>query len=91
MCFSLFPKEVLSAPKRFYLFQFRSRCDPELPVIAHFHEWQTGIGVIALRTENVQVATIFTTHATLLGRYLCAANVDFYNNLEKVPLPFVLC
>jgi glycogen(starch) synthase len=29
------------------------------------------------------MATIFTTHATLLGRYLCAGNVDFYNNLHK--------
>lgn len=25
---------------------------------------------------------MFTTHATLLGRYLCAGSVDFYNNLQ---------
>jgi len=36
------------------------------------------------RLRQIDVATIFTTHATLLGRYLCAANVDFYNNLDKV-------
>jgi glycogen(starch) synthase len=30
----------------------------------------------------VEIATIFTTHATLLGRYLCAGDVDFYNNLK---------
>lgn len=30
------------------------------------------------------MATVFTTHATLLGRYLCAGNADFYNNLDKV-------
>ena len=29
---------------------------------------------------------MFTTHATLLGRYLCAANVDFYNNLANFDL-----
>ena len=34
--------------------------------------------------KHVDVATIFTTHATLLGRYLCAANLDFYNNLPYV-------
>jgi glycogen(starch) synthase len=28
------------------------------------------------------VTTVFTTHATLLGRYLCAGSVDFYNNLQ---------
>lgn len=50
---------------------------------AHFHEWQTGVGLIALRTRKLDVATVFTTHATLLGRYLCAGNTDFYNNLDK--------
>lgn len=52
-------------------------------MIAHFHEWQAGIGLIAIRTRHLNVATVFTTHATLLGRYLCAGNIDFYNNLGK--------
>ncbi|KAG7456203.1 hypothetical protein MATL_G00249230 [Megalops atlanticus] len=52
-------------------------------VIAHFHEWQAGAGLILCRSRKIPMATIFTTHATLLGRYLCAANVDFYNNLDK--------
>lgn len=52
--------------------------------MTHFHEWQAGVGLIALRTRHVDVATVFTTHATLLGRYLCAGNTDFYNNLDKV-------
>jgi glycogen(starch) synthase len=30
----------------------------------------------------MDLTTIFTTHATLLGRYLCAGSVDFYNNLQ---------
>jgi glycogen(starch) synthase len=34
------------------------------------------------KIRNIDIATIFTTHATLLGRYLCAGNVDFYNNLH---------
>ncbi|XP_025196228.1 glycogen [starch] synthase [Melanaphis sacchari] len=55
-------------------------------VVAHFHEWQAGIGLIALRTKKEPIATVFTTHATLLGRYLCAGNTDFYNNLDKFNL-----
>ena len=55
-------------------------------IVSHFHEWQAGIGLIALRTWKVPVATVFTTHATLLGRYLCAGNTDFYNNLKKVSI-----
>jgi glycogen(starch) synthase len=30
----------------------------------------------------MDLTTVFTTHATLLGRYLCAGSVDFYNNLQ---------
>lgn len=56
---------------------------PPPRIVAHFHEWQAGCGLIALRTRHVEVATVFTTHATLLGRYLCAGKTDFYNNLAK--------
>ncbi|XP_015445475.1 glycogen [starch] synthase, liver isoform X2 [Pteropus alecto] len=52
-------------------------------VIAQFHEWQAGTGLVLSRARKLPIATIFTTHATLLGRYLCAANIDFYNHLDK--------
>uniref|UniRef100_A0A8D0CPD2 Glycogen [starch] synthase n=1 Tax=Sander lucioperca TaxID=283035 RepID=A0A8D0CPD2_SANLU len=55
----------------------------KLNVIGHFHEWQAGPGVILSRSRKIPMATVFTTHATLLGRYLCAGNADFYNNLDK--------
>ncbi|CAH0549333.1 unnamed protein product [Brassicogethes aeneus] len=57
--------------------------DKQPKIVTHFHEWQAGVGLIVLRTRKVEVATVFTTHATLLGRYLCAGNTDFYNNLDK--------
>eukprot|EP00062_Callorhinchus_milii_P024358 gi/632984238/ref/XP_007909041.1/ PREDICTED: glycogen [starch] synthase, muscle-like [Callorhinchus milii] len=50
-------------------------------VVVHFHEWLSGVGLVLCRTRKLPVATVFTTHATLLGRYLCAGSVDFYNNL----------
>lgn len=56
---------------------------PTPRIVAHFHEWQAGLGLIVLRTRQIDVATVFTTHATLLGRYLCAGKIDFYNNLDK--------
>ncbi|AWO97851.1 putative glycogen [Scophthalmus maximus] len=52
-------------------------------VICHFHEWQAGPGLILSRSRKIPMATVFTTHATLLGRYLCAGNTDFYNNLGR--------
>ncbi|RKO98151.1 hypothetical protein CXG81DRAFT_11100, partial [Caulochytrium protostelioides] len=54
----------------------------ERAIIAHFHEWLAGVALILIRKRDLPLATIFTTHATLLGRYLCAGDVDFYNNLK---------
>ncbi|KZV65647.1 glycosyltransferase family 3 protein [Peniophora sp. CONT] len=51
-------------------------------VIAHFHEWQAGVAIPLCRKRHIDVTTVFTTHATLLGRYLCAGSVDFYNNMQ---------
>uniref|UniRef100_A0A8C2X901 Glycogen [starch] synthase n=1 Tax=Cyclopterus lumpus TaxID=8103 RepID=A0A8C2X901_CYCLU len=50
-------------------------------IVAHFHEWLAGLGLVLCRHRKLPIATIFTTHATLLGRYLCAGSVDFYNKL----------
>lgn len=57
--------------------------DSEHAVVAHFHEWLAGVALPLCRKRQLDVTTIFTTHATLLGRYLCAGNVDFYNNLQN--------
>ncbi|RAO68629.1 uncharacterized protein BHQ10_004641 [Talaromyces amestolkiae] len=51
-------------------------------VIAHFHEWLAGVALPLTKKRHMDLTTIFTTHATLLGRYLCAGSVDFYNNLQ---------
>lgn len=53
-------------------------------IVAHFHEWMAGVGLIMLHLWKIDVATVFTTHATLLGRFLCAGATDFYNNLDKI-------
>lgn len=66
------------------LLQFRKNLGGEPYIVAHFHEWLAGIGLIGCRTTHLDVSTIFTTHATLLGRYLCAGSADFYNNLDQV-------
>lgn len=57
--------------------------DRERAVIAHFHEWLAGVAITLCRKRRIDVTTVFTTHATLLGRYLCAGSVDFYNNLQN--------
>jgi phosphorylase/glycogen(starch) synthase len=40
------------------------------PVIVHAHEWMTGSSLLYLKPRLPSVGTVFTTHATMLGRAL---------------------
>lgn len=42
-------------------------------VVAHAHEWITGSALLHLKRRAPQVGTVFTTHATVLGRALASA------------------
>jgi glycogen synthase len=53
----------------------------DLPVIAHFHEWMAGLPILDIRRDNMPVKTIFTTHATQLGRHLAINSPMFYAHL----------
>ena len=53
----------------------------ENSVIAHFHEWMAGLPIPGIRKENLNIKTVFTTHATLLGRYLAMNDPEFYDHL----------
>ncbi|XP_078530196.1 glycogen [starch] synthase, liver isoform X1 [Lissotriton helveticus] len=66
-----------------FLKEITDQLQDQTNIITHFHEWQSGAGLILSRYRKIPIATIFTTHATLLGRYLCAGNADFYNRLEQ--------
>ena len=50
-------------------------------IVAHFHEWMAAIPIPELRKANIPVSITFTTHATLLGRYLAMNDPEFYNHL----------
>jgi glycogen(starch) synthase len=53
----------------------------ENKLIAHFHEWMAGIPIPGLRKANLNIKIVFTTHATLLGRYLAMNDQNFYDHL----------
>lgn len=52
-------------------------------VIAHFNEWQMGMGVLYLKKNAPKIATVFTTHATSMGRSIAGNNLPLYNNLTS--------
>lgn len=50
-------------------------------IIAHIHEWMAATGIPDLRKKDTQIRIVFTTHATLLGRYLAGNDPQFYTHL----------
>ena len=51
-------------------------------VIAHFDEWTTGMGLLYVKSYLPSVKTIFTTHATSIGRSICGNNKPLYDYLK---------
>lgn len=53
------------------------KADPS-HVDAHFNEWTTGMGLLYLRLIMPEAATLFTTHATSIGRSICGNGKNLY-------------
>lgn len=51
--------------------------------IAHFNEWTTGMGLLYLKLHFPKIATVFTTHATSIGRSICGNNKPLYGYLKN--------
>lgn len=58
-------------------------------LIAHFHEWMTGSGVLYTKEKVPQAGTLFTTHATTLGRSISGNGMELYKNIENLNVPLL--
>ena len=56
---------------------------PTNKVVAHFHEWMAAAGSLYLRDNAPYVATVFSTHATVMGRCIAGNRLPLYNDLHK--------
>ncbi len=50
-------------------------------VVYQAHEWMTGMGALYLQNAVPEIATIFTTHATSIGRSIAGNNKPLYDYL----------
>jgi len=60
---------------------FKHICPLRSNAVAHFNEWTTGMGVLYLKHQVPALATVFTTHATCVGRSICGNNKPLYDYL----------
>jgi len=62
----------------------KSNFSNDCKMVAHFHEWLSGFGLLNLKANESDIATIFTTHATSLGRTLSGAGRSLYEELDHI-------
>lgn len=52
-------------------------------ILAQFHEWMTGTGILYLKKNAPHIATAFTTHATAIGRSIAGNGLPLYKDLTN--------
>lgn len=75
---SMFSYAAAKVVESFYDFYIN---DDAVNVIYHGNEWMTGLGLLYIRKNRPQIATLFTTHATSIGRSIAGNNKPLYDYL----------
>ena len=60
---------------------YRTKLSRKKKVVYQAHEWMTALGVLYIRKHVPEVATIFTTHATSIGRSIAGNGKPLYEYL----------
>jgi glycogen(starch) synthase len=68
---------------RIFLSHLASENKAKKDIVVHFHEWMASTCLPDLKKDKVKISTVFTTHATMLGRYLAGNVPNFYDVLDK--------
>lgn len=52
-------------------------------VVAHFNEWMLGMGALYVKHFVPKIGTLFTTHATSIGRSIAGNNLPLYKHFSE--------
>lgn len=74
---SMFSYAAGKVVESFYRFQLNESDK----VIYQAHEWMTGLGALYIQKHVPEIATIFSTHATSIGRSIAGNNKPLYDYL----------
>ncbi|MCL2728167.1 MAG: alpha-glucan family phosphorylase, partial [Bacteroidales bacterium] len=61
----------------------RFNIPPHHKAIAQFHEWMTGTGLLYVKSTDLPVGCVFTTHATVLGRSIAGNCLPLYDAMTR--------
>ncbi|MBD3309897.1 hypothetical protein GF351_01625 [Candidatus Woesearchaeota archaeon] len=60
-----------------------AKSNPDSKISAQFHEWLAGAALLYLKKTDAKIGTVFTTHATMLGRTL-ASTGKLYEIMDDI-------
>lgn len=62
------------------LYRWIDKTETKKTVVAHANEWQTAFAIFLLRKRCPKIGTLFTTHATGIGRSIAGNGKPLYDN-----------
>ena len=79
---SMFSYAAALVVESFYHFSVESKTfDHNTKVIYHANEWMCGLGALYINNRLPQIGTVFTTHATSIGRSIAGNQKPLYDYL----------
>lgn len=67
------------------MFIERLQSSRDEPLVVQAHEWLAGFSLLYLRHSSSKARTVFTTHATMLGRTISAnTDIKLYDDLDGI-------
>ena len=79
---SMFSYAAALVVESFYKFSAERNADSStMKVVYHANEWMCGLGALYLNNKVPEIATIFTTHATSIGRSIAGNQKPLYDYL----------
>lgn len=61
----------------------RAKAGKPYNAVAHFDEWTTAMGLLTIKDIRPEIATVFTTHATCIGRSIAGNGKPLYDHLHN--------
>ena len=77
---SMFSYAAALVVESFYNCQLSAR-NPRVKVVYHANEWMCGLGALYINSKLPQIGTVFTTHATSIGRSIAGNQKPLYDYL----------
>ena len=79
---SMFSYAAALVVESFYNFHVsKETFDNSTKIVYHANEWMCGLGALYINNRLPQIATVFTTHATSIGRSIAGNNKPLYDYL----------